>query len=489
MARLCPSSFPSFSSSLRSYYPPSLSSKKDLVRPSCPALPPSPRPSAVGLRHHTPLPAYRGVRSLREMQSAPLQPAVSKGTSAPSSVRPRATSIPSEPADARTRLRERRDAFTARVQLARDRMAAVSQRATSIPSRVPPSGTSAPSSVSSSSVCPRATSTRSRVSPAGTSAPSSVRPRATFTPSVRPRATSAEDRAQRAQALLEATLNIPSSVPSSPVRPRATSTRSRVSPAGTSAPSSVCPRATSTPSGPGDARTHLRARRVTAEARAQRAEALLEATLASNAAQTAVCKGKSKKSVRFNETTTVLTVSRWILPWRDQFQPSWVLFTADQVTDRASGRHRAPPKNDRDDEEPPFRFAYGYQRVSSGRHHRRTTEINARVRPDLFTQTTISATVIGGSTAVRFATTFCDTTGAIEWRFGIAGGSRGVSCQQLPTWFGALESSQFQLLIPGWEDMWTSPSGVWIFVGLLGLSFVLNTWSRRWTCMDNSGEG
>ncbi|PYI12825.1 hypothetical protein BO99DRAFT_438807 [Aspergillus violaceofuscus CBS 115571] len=161
-------------------------------------------------------------------------------------------------------------------------MAAVSRRATSIPSRVPPSGTS----------------TRSRASPADTSAPSSVRPRATST----------EDRAQRAQALLEATLNIPSSVPSSPVRPRATSTRSRVSLARTSTPSSVCPRATSSPSGPGDARTHLRARRDTAEARAQRAEALLEATLASNAAQTAVRKGKSKKSVRFNETATVFTI-------------------------------------------------------------------------------------------------------------------------------------------------------------------------------------
>ncbi|RAH45242.1 uncharacterized protein BO95DRAFT_432212 [Aspergillus brunneoviolaceus CBS 621.78] len=290
MARLCPSSFPSFSSSLRSYYPPSLSSKKDLVRPSCPALPPSPRPSAVGLRHHTPLPAYRGVRSLREMQTAPLQPAVSKvrtsirslvsekpsvvssqGTSAPSSVRPRATSTPSEPVDARTRLRERRDAFAARVQLARDRMAAVSQRATSIPSRV---------------------------SPSSTSTPSSVRPRAPSTSSVRSRATSAEEKAQRAQALLEATLNIPSSVPSSPVRPRATST----------------------PSGPGDARTHLRTRRDTAEARAQRAEALLEVTLASSAAPSAVRKGKSKKSVSFNETTTVFTVSRWILPWRDQFR-------------------------------------------------------------------------------------------------------------------------------------------------------------------------
>ncbi|PYH84657.1 hypothetical protein BO82DRAFT_399487 [Aspergillus uvarum CBS 121591] len=160
-------------------------------------------------------------------------------------------------------------------------MAAVSRRAPFIPSRVPPSGTSAPSS---------------------------VRPRATSTPLVRPRATSAEDRAQRAQALLEATLNIPSSVPSSSVRPRVTSTRSHVSPTGTSAPSSVRPRATSTPSRPGDARTHLRARRDTAEARAQRAEALLEATLASNAAQTAFRKGKSKKIVRFNETTTVFTI-------------------------------------------------------------------------------------------------------------------------------------------------------------------------------------
>lgn len=200
MARLCPSSFPSFSSSLRSYYPPSLSSKKDLVRPSCPALPPSPRPSAVGLRHHTPLPAYRGVRSLREMQTAPLQPAVSKVRTSirslvsekPSVVSSQGTSAPSEPVDARTRLRERRDAFAARVQLARDRMAAVSQRATSIPSRV---------------------------SPSSTSTPSSVRPRAPSTPSVRSRATSAEEKARRAQALLEATLSIPSSVPSSPCAP------------------------------------------------------------------------------------------------------------------------------------------------------------------------------------------------------------------------------------------------------------------------------